>query len=854
MRIVKFVLLALSLANLSARLSYAATPDRITSAIDSTNLVELKGHVAAMAQPDFDQGPVEPSRTLHVTMLFLPTLQQQQALDKLLAAQQNPKSPDYHKWLTADQYGERFGLSPGDLEKISAWLESQGFRVIYIAHGRDFLAFDGYVAQVESAFKTAIHYYNVNGKMHFANTTPPRIPAALSGIVGGFRGLHDFGPHSMLKKHPDYTISGEPTHFLAPGDIATIYDINPLYQASTPIDGTGQKVVIAGQSDVYLSDLHLYRTAFGLSDITGCTTNGGVLQQGACTSGNFQVVWPLSGGGDPGVISGDLSESSLDIEVMSAVARNAQIIFVTSSGGVDNSATWAIDNQLAPVISFSYGACEALVTAPSIASAETLFQQAATEGIAFFAASGDAASAECDGDLGNYPAVLGLSVGYPASSQYVTGVGGTEFNDGTGNYWNATNTTDGGSAKSYIPEIGWNDTILLNTSPNNFGLDGTGGGPSNCYTGTGTTTVSGFAFENCSAGFAKPWWQIGITPNDNARDVPDISFSSSNENDPYIVCVPQSEVVQGGSSTSTCAVGVAAAITTYNSLVGGTSAATPLAAGVAVLLNQALGSPFGPLNSQLYALYPNNSTTMAFHDIVAGTSNTGDLGTSDNIVACTPKTPSFEPKALQCPSGGTMGYSVAGGHNYSLVAGLGSVDVNALSSAMVASLKFGLKANPSSFQVAQGQSVDATVEVTFASGFTGTVSFTCNDQVPASLCTPPASVNATGQVSFHITTTAPTASLKRPLDRGTRIFYAALLPGLVGIMFTFGSRKRSLGGMRVLGLILALGFSTLWLGSCGGSNNSSNKNGGTPKGTYTVVVTGASGAGSNAAPFQLVVQ
>lgn len=201
-----------------------------------------------------------------------------------------------------------------------------------------------------------------------------------------------------------------------------------------------------------------------------------------------------------------------------------------------------------------------------------------------------------------------------------------------------------------------------------------------------------------------------------------------------------------------------------------------------------------------------------------------------------------------------MGYSVAGGHNYSLVAGLGSLDVNALSSAMVASVKFGLKANPSSFQVAQGQSVDATVEVTFASGFTGTVSFTCNDQVPASLCTPPASVNATGQVSFHITTTAPTASLKRPLDRGTRIFYAALLPGLVGIMFTFGSRKRSLGGMRVLGLILALGFSTLWLGSCGGSNNSSNKNGGTPKGTYTVVVTGASGAGSNAAPFQLVVQ
>jgi hypothetical protein len=1053
MRTVKSLLPVVAVACLLSSLTYAATPDRISGAIDSSNMVELKGHVSPLARAQFDQGPVEPSRGLHITMMFLPTAAQNRDLEKLIADQQDPTSPKFHQWLTPEQFGARFGVSQGDTDKISAWLKSQGFKVTYVARGREFLSFDGNAGQIESTFQTEIHSFNVNGKMHFANVKAPRMPAALSGIVGAFRGMHDFLPRSMLKKHPDYTvsISGQTFEFLAPGDIATIYDINPLYQATPKIDGTGESVVIAGQTDVYLADLNDFRGTFGLSTISGsgCTTaTGGWIT--ACSASNFQMLNPGTGG-DPGVSAGDLGESDLDIEWVGSVARGAKIIFVTSSQGVDDSASWAIDQQLAPVISYSYGLCEAFVTESFITADEAVYKQGATEGISFFAAAGDGGAASCDADLGNNPpAVLGASVSYPASSAYITGVGGTEFNEGSGSYWNPTNgTTDGGSAKSYIPELGWNDSVLVGT------FDATGGGPSNCAKGTTTTSVDGFAFEVCNAppngGFPKPTWQNGITPADGVRDVPDISFSASNANDAYIVCAPQSEVVQGSTvTTSTCATSVSDALTQFNppSAFGGTSASTPVAAGMAVLLNQYLGGPVGLVNNQLYTvLYKNHASV--FHDVLGGTSTTGTGDTSDNIEECTDGQPSFEPSALQCSSG-TIG--TAAGTGYDMVTGLGSLDINAfivawgssratttttispsatavnqgssvtftadvtpttatgtvgfynngsttalgtgtISSGVatftttalpagidsvtatysgdagdgistsatpavvtVTAVDFSLGASPgtanviagqtsgaitvtvtptngfnsqisfsctglptgatcnfspttvtpngtaavttsltistaantaaattsvtvsatgssithtaavslivaatdqsftlapktATYQVLQGQSVSATIVLTAANGFNTPVTYTCSDAASESTCTGPSGATANTMVSFAITTTAATSQLRRPLDRGTGLFYAALLPGLMGIVFTLGSRQRSLGGMRflglrLLGLIVMLGFSTLWLGSCGGNSGTKITNPGTPKGSYIITVNATTGGAS----------
>ncbi len=1058
------LLSVLLLATLFSSLSYAAVPDRITGTIGSSNGVALKGHVAHWATPQFDQGPVESSRTMRVTMLFMPTTQQLATLKELIADQQDTTSPKYHQWLTAQQFGQQFGLSQGDIGKISSWLQAQGFKITYVAKGQDFLSFEGNAGQVERAFQTQIHNYRVNGKMHFGNATAPVIPAALGGIVGGFRGLHDFTPHPMLKQHANYTFTANGRTFtaLAPGDIATIYDINPLYQMNPKIDGTGQNVAIAGQSDVYLADLVDFRAAFGLSTISGCTldSTNSIIQAGSCTSGNFEMVTP--NGADPGLSPGALGESDLDIETLSGVARGAKIVFVTSpasTGGVDTSVSWAVDNQLAPVISYSYGLCEAFVTAPAIAAVDPEYMKADALGISFFAASGDAASATCDADNGTYPAILGPSVSYPASSAYLTGVGGTEFNEGSGSYWNSSNGSDGGSAKSYIPELGWNETLVGGS------LDGSGGGPSNCACGTGLTSVTDsqgtFQFEICKAptagGFPKPSWQSGVTPNDSVRDVPDISFSASNYNDPYIVCTPQSEI-QGDPnvSTSSCVSGITTALATYNSAFGGTSASTPVAAGMTALLNQYLGTNgLGLVNPQIYKLYGTNPS--AFHDILDGSSSTtGD--NSDNVVDCTPGTPSFTnwPAALQCPPSGIIGYPA--GTGYDLVTGLGSIDMNALftawaastartgSSVMLASSatgtvqpganvtftatvtptagtgtvsfstvnnsvttvlgtallnvpypatttgtavlstttlpggsnsvtatyegdgsdkpsasaavvvdvlaspfplaaapasatgiagntsgpvnltitpvdgynqattlscpsglptgatcsfipnpvpangtqvvqstmtivttagmaattspasitvsgtgsgvtstatfslsvtatnqSFTLTPVPATFTITPGQLVNASLTLTPTNGFNTPVTYTCNDGVSESMCTGPIGPTNETTIPFAITTTAPTQARSKPSGMG--IFYAALLPGLLGIMFTAGSRKRSLRGMRLLGMICLLGFSTLWLGSCSGSGNSI-KNQGTLPGTYSVKITGTTGGAS----------
>ncbi len=738
MRSLKFSLPAVTLVSVFlislCSLSYAATPDRITGPIDSSKVVVLKNHVSSLARPQFDQGPVETSRMMQVTMLFLPTAEQEQALTGLISQQQDAKSPSYHQWLTVSQYAEQFGLSPSDIGKVKAWLGAQGFTVSYVANGRDFIRFEGTAGLVQSVFHTQIHNYNVNGKMHFANVAPPMIPAALNGIVGGFRGLHNFVPSSMLRKRPNYTFTdgGNTYTAIAPGDLATLYQITPLYNNS--INGKGVNVVIAGQTDVYIADINYFRSAFGLTQLSECTLDSTqtILQAGKCGVGNFDEVWP---DGDPGFSAGDLGESDLDIETMSGVAPGAEIVFVTSSvnsGGVDTSVNWAVDQTppLGTVISYSYGLCEALVTAPDISASETVYKKAVSLGISMFAASGDSAAAICDGALtsGDEPAIYGQSVSYPASSAYVTGVGATEFDEdsGTGPYWSSSNQTNGGSAIKYIPETGWNDTSQTG-DPAEF--DGTGGGPSNCANGTGTTTVDGTFFEICDAspngGFPKPTWQSSVTPTDSVRDVPDIAFSGSNFNDPYIVCTAQSET-NGSSSTSTCVDGINTALITYNSAFGGTSAPTPVTAGMAALLNQyTSANGLGLFNPELYNLFTINQSGV-FNEINAGT-NAVTGGSSSNIVTCTFGDPTFESSTtVVCPSSGQIGFTVPGGHAYSEVTGLGSVNMNAFITAWAAARSATTTTiSPSTTNTEFGTNVTFTATVT-PSTATGTVTFVDN--------------------------------------------------------------------------------------------------------------------------------
>jgi uncharacterized protein (TIGR03437 family) len=616
-----------------------AAEDRITTVIDNGRTARI-GSASAISRRHLDarddRGPVDAAMPIAYATLYL---QPAAGLEMFLAEQQNPSSPNYRRWLTPEQFGDRFGLSGNDIAKLTQWLRAEGLTVHDVSRGRTWITFSGSASQVSRAFHTEIHRYVIGGEQHFANTTELAVPAALQGIIAGMDGLDDFHLQPFHRKTALYEpdLNSGRSHYLAPDDLATIYDINSLY--ANGIDGTGQKLVIIGQTDIRLSDIQAFRARFNLP------------------ANDPQVVLY---GPDPGLNQTDLEEADLDIQVSGAIARNATIIYVNSRS-VTLSAQYAVDQNLAPAMSMSYGGCE-------IASSLTLrsiAQQANAQGITWMISSGDSAAATCDRSAPTPQAEKGATVSYPSSLPEVTSVGGTEFDEGAGAYWGAFNSGNSASAVSYIPERAWNDTPALNR------LDGGGGG--------------------ASAIFPKPIWQAGPgVPNDGARDVPDVSFSSSGFHDGYFIV--------------------------YNGLTysfGGTSASSPLFAGVVALLNQSLqaANPSAPagvgnINPVLYRLA--QATTDVFHDVTVG----------DNIVPCAQQSP-------DCV-GGTLGYAAAPG--YDRATGLGSVDVARLIaewSAGSASTTL-LTASPASF--APGDSLQLTATVAGSgSAPTGTVTFVSAD-------------------------------------------------------------------------------------------------------------------------------
>jgi uncharacterized protein (TIGR03437 family) len=528
-----------------------AQTGRVTQTVDIRQRTVVTGNVhpkaLAAAVGGNDQGRVAPSLEMpYITLTLAPSAAQQAELDKLLLQQQTPGSPNYQRWLTPEEYGQRFGVSDADLGKITQWLEQQGLRVVSVARGRNWIAASGTAAQAEAAFQTEIHSYLVDGEKHFANASEPSVPAAFASLVKGIRGLNDFRMKPRLRTSlakPKYTAGWCDNYCVAPDDFATIYDVTPLYNAG--INGTGQKIAIAGQVEVNLSDIEQFRSMFNLPV-------------------NDPQMLLVPGSRNPGSSnSGDLAESDLDLEWSGAVARNATVIFVYSSD-VMTSVQYAIDEKLAPVVSISYGDCEQETPGSESSAFVQWAEQANAQGMTWFSASGDNGAADCN-DSQN----PGLAVDLPGSVPEVTSVGGTEFVEGTGTYWNATNNANGASVLSYIPETTWNDSVE-DQEPS-----ASGGGASILFT--------------------KPSWQTGRgVPSDNARDVPDISLNASDDHDPYVVYT-------GGSLQA----------------YGGTSVPAPSFAGLTVLLNQKLGSGgVGNINPKLYSLAQLNPGI--FHDVTTG--------------------------------------------------------------------------------------------------------------------------------------------------------------------------------------------------------------------------------------------
>ncbi len=537
---------------------------RIHRPIDDTERVVLPGNHPKFARPELATGAVSPDTRLERMILVLsPAPHQKQALVSLLAAQQDPSANEYHRWLTPDEFGLRFGVDDADLRQVTAWLGDHGFTVESVSSSRNNVVFSGSASQVQAAFHTAMNHYQVAGQSHAANANDPEIPAALAGIVEGVVSLHDFRTrpvHSARRVVPLYTNAGG--HYLSPADFATIYDLGTLYQQYT--DGTGQSIAVVGRSNLVLSDVRQFRSAFGLP-------------------ARDPVV--LLNGRDPGTAaSDDFKEATLDVEWAGAVAKNASIQFVTTAStnvtdGIYLSAQFAVDHDLAPVLSMSYGLCESSLGNAENTFVSNLWQQAAAQGITVVVSSGDSGAAGCD-SVDAPSATKGRAVNGLCSTPYNTCVGGTQFDDTDAGslYWNGVNDASGSSARSYIPERTWNES-------GGSGLWSSGGGASTLY--------------------AKPSWQTSAgVPPDGMRDVPDVSLAAAGHT-AYLVFVNGNK---------------------YG--FSGTSAATPAFAALMALVNQSSNSRQGNVNAALYRLAAQQQAGMGsavFHDIVAGNNSVPGL-------------------------------------------------------------------------------------------------------------------------------------------------------------------------------------------------------------------------------------
>jgi len=652
---------------------------RITEPIDDSVVVTIPGSRPRVLDRATDLGRMDGDTKMGPMFLILkPSPEQERALQTLLGQQQDKGSPDYHRWLTPDEFGGAFGVDEADLQKVADWLTNRGFTVQRVARGRRSVSFTGRAENVEEAFRIEMHRYLVGGAGHFSNNTDVRVPAAFGGVAAGLMGLDDFTtrPGSRIKiqderrpsttgqqpPEPEYT--GLTGHYLSPGDFAVIYNTYPLIQQG--YDGTGVKIGVVGQSDINLSDVSNFRKMF--------------------LPTNYWNVLPqvTAAGDDPGITGGGNEvEADLDVEWAGAVAPGAQITLVASKDGplFRPQVQYLVDSDSVDIISMSMGVCEETWETYEKSWGtylEDLWEQAAAQGITVFVSAGDSGSAGCDDHNSSSPSQYGYAVNGFASTPYTVAVGGTEFyeNGNDGDYWTCYTEPVGcpsnpftlmpyTSALGYIPEAVWNES----GANGGTGILGGGGGVSTLH--------------------AQPSWQTGpdvpstdpiSVPSSVAgphRYLPDVSLTAANH-DGYLMCTEAQSWVDTLFNPQTlggnCWTGGPASA----AVEGGTSASTPAFAGIQALINQKFGRQ-GQANYVYYRLaalqdtsacnsFRGPNSSCIFNDITYGS----------NGVPCVPG--SATTCTIMATTGGPI-YALQdfnAGTGYDLATGLGSVNAQNL--------------------------------------------------------------------------------------------------------------------------------------------------------------------------------
>jgi hypothetical protein len=669
----------------AAQKSQAAS--RVVEAVDETRTVRTPGNVHPFARAEFDRGAVAASQPMTRMLLLLQrSPEQETALQQLMDAQQTKGSANFHAWMTPEQFGAQFGPSDADVQAVTDWLTRQGFQIAKVSAGRTTIEFSGTVAQVRSAFQTEIHKFAVSGHDYFANTSDPTVPSALAPVVRGVVALHNFPKQSHLHRVGNFQrnlATGQVKSLFTYVDLnGTFYGVGPadfakIYNIPAGADGSGQSIAIVGQSNINIQDVRDFRTIFGLP------------------ANDPQIIL---NGPDPGLLgptsTGDEGESDLDVEWAGAVAPKATIKFVTSqstqsnpaqvSSGIDLSALYIIDNNVAPVMSESYGACESNLGTLGNAFYNALWQQAAAQGITVAISSGDNGSAGCDPTSSSpNAAVNGIAVSGLASTPYNVAVGGTDFDQfgSESTYWNAATANVPGSqlsVKGYIPEVPWNDSLCAANYPAACSSVDANGGD--------VTAGSG----GPSAVYAKPTWQTSLVPSGTFRHIPDVSFFASNgfNNSFYIICESDTNP-----SNAPCDLSTSPTSGTHNfSGVGGTSGSTPAFAAVMALVNQyqlahgGVGRQ-GNANYVLYALAAKdtNYTTGKCNSSLGSTPAAScvfyDTTKGNNSVACVASSTNCKvvggaPFGIVADASGNPAFTAVAG--YDQATGLGTINVTNL--------------------------------------------------------------------------------------------------------------------------------------------------------------------------------
>lgn len=674
--------------------AWGQVPPRVVQGVSNDQRITLKGNVHPLARAEFDRGAVvEPQPMTRMLLLLKRADDQEAALQQYLDSQQDKSSPNYHLWLTPEEFGANYGPADADVQAVTDWLANQGFTVEKVYSSKTVIEFSGTAGAVHSAFGTAIRNFEIGGKTYMANASDPQIPRALAPVVAGIVSLNNFPRQSYAKYigvaqrikgkaglQPLFTFPNPFTsgtfYGLAPEDFATIYNTAPLLNGSPKIDGTGQTIAIVGETNIHVSDVQAFRQMFGLS-------------------ANFVDANVILNGEDPGITSTDEEgEADLDVEWSGAVAPGATVKLVVSastpaSAGIDLSALYIVEHNLAGAMSESYGGCESGLGTVN-AFYNSLWQQAAAQGITVMVSTGDNGSAGCDDFNTATAASQGLAVNGLASTPYNVAVGGTDFDQVNkwSTFWNATNSSTGTSARGYIPEIPWNESCAQ------IGL-----------TGCGANAPSGWLNIVAGSGgpsstYSKPNWQLGVTgmPNDSHRDLPDVSLFASPRFDGtgYLYC--QGDHTLSGAGM--CDLSNPSIAGPNFGIIGGTSASSPAFAGIMALVNQYEANQGrtnrqGNANNVLYALAKKagasctssvaEAATCIFNDVTKGNSvlPTGGVGVGTNSVPCTGGTPDCsamvvsQTGVLMTPgSPTTEAWTV--GVGYDMATGLGSVNVNNL--------------------------------------------------------------------------------------------------------------------------------------------------------------------------------